>query len=161
MLEWLLADENDFIENFNSSDSENIAPDKISKERKIEIIKKAEILANTNLNSYEEIYNLRYTKSITYGLERIWNQANHIVTTVKHYKTSSSNLNFVFTDENALLEQWKALYKLLHILMYHSTEVIISLFEKLFAENSNIVGQTKLIRDIKFIQYSALMFPET
>ncbi|WP_340031139.1 hypothetical protein NSQ20_25530 [Paenibacillus sp. FSL K6-1122] len=161
LLEWLLADENDFIENFNSSDSENIAPDKISKERKIEIIKKAEILANTNLNSYEEIYNLRYTKSITYGLERIWNQANHIVTTVKHYKTSSSNLNFVFTDENALLEQWKALYKLLHILMYHSTEVIISLFEKLFAENSNIVGQTKLIRDIKFIQYSALMFPET
>ncbi|MBY0160201.1 hypothetical protein H0178_31260 [Cytobacillus firmus] len=151
LLEWLLADPNDFIEKFTSDNSDNFAPDKIPVEKKLEIIKNAEIKAQTALDQFSHIYDLRYNKKKHFGFEPVWNQAAHIVTSFKFYKTESENLNFVFSDYTAIEDQWEQLYVSLPILIYHAVEVAITLLDQIYDDVDGLTGITKLERMEQFL----------
>ncbi|TCZ75380.1 hypothetical protein E0485_17390 [Paenibacillus albiflavus] len=153
LLEWILSDANDFISKFKSGNSENFAPDKISGQRKLEIIKNAERIADTGLEQYMFIYEMRYSKKDDFSFERIWNKANHIVTTFNFYKTKSENLNFVFFDEKEHTEYWDYYYVSMPLIMYHITEVAISILNNFQVDTSAIVEMEKNERKFKFINY--------
>ena len=122
--EWIMTNRNEFLENFQK-DSNFYAIDKIDSTKK-----KMFIECSVNQINYCEtfdadfIYNIRYSKRTVYSLERLWNIANHIVTTSEYYKTESLNLNFVFSGPDSEKSQWSYLYLVLPYLLFYTVEVI-------------------------------------
>lgn len=107
ILEWLLADSSDFFKEFKSDDSHKyVAIDKLTKEKKIQIISKAIEKTEKPFIPADFLYELRYDKTKHYGFEQIWNKANHIITSNRNYATEDMNLNFVFTQESGKISQW-------------------------------------------------------
>lgn len=133
--EWILTNRNEFIEKFQK-DSNYYAIDKIdSAKKKIFIgcsVNKIDYTETFNANF---IYNIRYSKKSNYSLERLWNVANHLVTTCKYYKTESLNLNFVFSGPDSQESQWRYLYTFLPYLLFYSIEVIQAVLDQEIGEN--------------------------
>ncbi len=129
--EWLLADPDDFINRFHAPlpKKENAKrplpqPMQLSKERRLEIIGKA--MKNTELGEWispEFIYELRYDKDVEYGLEWLFQRANHLITTFVA-QTEEQNFNFIFSGEEEKLSQWRGLYTTLPMLLLHAVSVI-------------------------------------
>ena len=68
----------------------------------------------------DDIWDLRFEKSVEWGLEGLWNQAIHLVTTQQHYPTGLEDLNFIFleqSDRNGLLQEYysKVPLALMHV----------------------------------------------
>jgi len=119
----------DFINKFNSKDSYiKVAVDKVSSENKKKIMRK--VIENIPYSVYETefLYDIRYNKKIPYGFEQIWQKANHIITTHKHYRTEEGNLNFVFSGLEDKVTQWSQLYLLLPGLLYYTAMVCTFLY---------------------------------
>ena len=97
------------------------------------------------------IYSLRYSKKDEYGLERLWNLANHLVTTCKYYKTESLNLNFIFSGADSKESQWNYLYSVLPYLLFYTVEVIQVVLDREIGENKfDILFETFEERAKKF-----------
>ncbi|MBA7559625.1 hypothetical protein ES708_01240 [subsurface metagenome] len=151
LFEWIMMNRNEFMENFQK-DSNCYAIDKIDSTKK-----KMFIECSVNQINYCEtfdadfIYNIRYSKKTDYSLERVWNIANHIVTTLKYYKTESLNLNFVFSGDNSKESQWNYLYSVLPYLLFYTVEVIQVVLDREIGENKlDILFETFEKRAKKF-----------
>lgn len=99
----------------------------LSKEKRLEVIRKA--MNNTYLGEWispDFIYELRYDKKIDYGLERLFQRANHLITTFTA-ATEEQNFNFIFSGEKEKMSQWQGLYTTLPMLLLHCLNVIESL----------------------------------
>lgn len=135
LFEWIMTNRNEFLENFQK-DSNCYAIDKIDSTKK-----KIFIEYSVNQINYCEtfdadfIYNIRYSKKTEYSLERLWNMANHLVTTSKDYKTESLNLNFVFSGAVSKESQWNYLYSVLPYLLFYTVEVIQVVLDREIGEN--------------------------
>jgi len=151
LFEWIMTNRNEFLENFQK-DSNCYAIDKIDSTKK-----KIFIECSVNQINYCEtfdadfIYNIRYSKKTDYSLERVWNIANHIVTTSKYYKTESLNLNFVFSGADSKESQWNYLYSVLPYLLFYTVEVIQVILDREIGENKlDILFETFEERAKKF-----------
>jgi len=149
--EWILTNRNEFIEKFQK-DSNYYAIDKIDSAKK-----KIFIGCSVNKINYSEtfnadfIYNVRYSKKTEYSLERLWNVANHLVTTCKYYKTESLNLNFVFSGPDSQESQWNYLYSVLPYLLFYTIEVIQVVLDQEIGENKfEVLIETFEKRENKF-----------
>jgi len=149
--EWILTNRNEFIEKFQK-DSNYYAIDKIDSAKK-----KIFIGCSVNKINYSEtfnadfIYNVRYSKKTEYSLERLWNVANHLVTTRKYYKTESLNLNFVFSGPDSQESQWNYLYSVLPYLLFYTIEVIQVVLDQEIGENKfEVLIETFEKRENKF-----------
>ena len=149
--EWILASRNEFLEKFQK-DSNYYAIDKIDLTKKKMLIKHS-----VNKIKYGEtfdadfIYNIRYSKKTDYSLERLWNIANHIVTTSKYYKTESLNLNFVFSGADSKESQWNYLYSVLPYLLFYTIEVIQVVLDQEIGKNKfEVLIETSEKRANKF-----------
>jgi len=133
--EWIITNRNEFIEKFQKN-SNYYAIDKIDSTKK-----KMFIGCSVNQINYSEtfnadfIYNIRYSKKTDYSLERLWNVANHLVTTCKYYKTEDLNLNFVFSGADSQESQWNYLYSVLPYLLFYTVEVIQVVLDQEIGEN--------------------------
>lgn len=156
-LEWLLADPGDLISKFCFEPPSTLAlSNSVSKERKIEIIKGAmEKTHHPDWISHQFLYDLRYTKAIDYGLESIWNKAIHLVTTFKAFPTESQNLNFVFSNADSLLDQWRRFYLLVPILLNHAVEIVESLIDTIAYRKKPDSGMMNARRIAGFILWAA------
>lgn len=137
VFEWLLADPTDFIKKFYREDPSIYAPQKLSAERKLEIISSA--LQKTNsCKSFEAefIYDLRYNRTANYGLAGAWDKATHLVTTFEQIKTTPQNFNFVFRSREAEHSQWKSLYTSIPYLLFY-TVAVVEAFVATFATRAN------------------------
>jgi hypothetical protein len=131
-LEWLLADPEEFSDNFNEGKVLDLAVSKISKEKKIKIISDA--LKNSKYPSWisaEFIYELRYSKKVDFGFEKLWNRATHLITNFEDFKTENENLNFVFSDDDAKESLWTQYYKILPFLLFHTVQVTLGYISKI------------------------------
>lgn len=138
-LEWLLADSEDFFAKFKNSESyNNIAIDKISAERKLEIITKSISKSTYKFLPGDFIYELRYDKTKPYSLEPLWNKANHLITSYKDYKTEDLNLNFIFSQDRARDFQWDILYTDLSGLLMHTLFISDELYKHCTKEESTL-----------------------
>lgn len=155
-LEWLLADPKDFIKKFHFNDIENLAISGskfITQKKKKEIIKKA--INKTKHGHWidpEFIYQLRYDKKVHYGMEQMWQKANHLITTFKFLETEERNFNFVFSDDTAHKSQWDCLYSFLPILLFHTLEIVqalIATFAKIKDEEEHNI--TEFRKELGFL----------
>jgi len=154
-LEWLLADPEEFSDNFNKGKVLDIAIAKISKEKKIKIISDA--LNNSKYPSWinaQFIYDLRYSKNVDYGFEKLWNKATHLITNFEEFKTEDENLNFVFSDNNAKETLWAQYYKILPLLLFHTVQITLGYISKIgelpilddfFLETRKMIGFTLVL----------------
>jgi len=132
-LEWLLADTDDFLQRFFGGDIERFKLERLSSQRKIEIIRGA--MTASTLGEWipaEYIYRFRFDKMTDIGFERLWQKANHLVTTLDPLRTERENFNFVFSNDEDRKAQWAAFYGLAPILFFH----VVQVFEALLARFS-------------------------
>ena len=135
LFEWIMTNRNEFMENFKK-DSNYYAIDKIDLTKKKMFIERSvnKIKYSETFNS-DFIYNIGYSKKTDYGLEPLWNKANHIVTTSKDYKTENLNLNFIFSGADSKESQWNYLYSVLPYLLFYTVEVIQVVLDREIGEN--------------------------
>ncbi len=135
LFEWIMTNRNEFMEKFKK-DSNYYAIDKIDSTKK-----KMFIEYSVNQINYCEtfnadfIYNIRYSKKTDYSLERLWNVANHLVTTCKYYKTEGLNLNFIFSGADSKESQWNYLYSVLPYLLFYTIEVVQVVLDQEIGKN--------------------------
>ncbi len=152
-LEWLLADQETFVERFRRRRIENVDhtkafPDPKEKRR---IMQAA--MAKTPWGNWltdELLYDLRYAKSAAYGFEGYWNQATHLITTHRHYRTDDTNFNFVFSGGEDHIAQWRHLYLRLPVLMVHAVEIADSLFASFSFADDHTAEVRRLRRAVGF-----------
>ncbi len=159
--EWLSADSADFINRFHAplSKKENgkrllPQPMQLSKEKRLEIIRKS--MENTEIGKWispEFIYELRYDKNVEYGLERLFQRANHLITTFTA-ETEEQNFNFIFSDDQAKLSQWRDLYKTLPVLLLHAVTVIESVIRSFEDSKLKDLAFIRLRATIGFLLYA-------
>lgn len=149
--EWITTNRNDFLEKFQNN-SNFYAIDKINSTKK-----KTFIECSVNQVNYSEtfdadfIYNIRYSKKTDYSLERLWNVANHLVTTIEYYKTESLNLNFIFSRADSQESQWNYLYSVLPYLPFYTVEVIQAVLDQEIGKNKfEVLIETSEKRANKF-----------
>jgi DNA-directed RNA polymerase subunit RPC12/RpoP len=127
-LELILHDYKDFYLKFKSDNPNelNISDNKSFPDtKKIEIIENALSLSEFGkIFQSDFIYDLRYNKNCEYGLEIMWQQANHLITTFKALATQPLNFNLIFSNEEDIQSQWDHYYRTLPILLYYSFLVI-------------------------------------
>lgn len=146
ILEWLLADPHDFLRKFKSNNSNTeIAIDKISPERKKSIISTSISKIKYPFLPGDYLYEIRYDKTKLYGLESMWNKANHLITSCKNYSTEDMNLNFVFSQENDKINQWESFYTLLPGLLMHTIFVSDAIY-RTFSDDTSIVNIDLIVR---------------
>ncbi|PTX43439.1 Zn finger protein HypA/HybF involved in hydrogenase expression [Christiangramia gaetbulicola] len=160
ILEQLLIDSDNFINRFfHSGDPRNYDPSsrKIEKEN---IIENAVRNLNPKLHfTADFIYKLRYDKSSPNGLNGITNQALHIVTNDKNYKTLNQNLNFVFNKKEDIENYWDHYYYFVPYLLMYTTSIIDSIVFK-FVDNEkseNIKNIKALKRFIGILQWMEIV----
>ncbi|WP_440960845.1 hypothetical protein ACN6KS_26925 [Paenibacillus nitricinens] len=131
-LEWLLGDSKEFVELVRKADIEKYAIERVSAEKKLSIIKNAMDRVD-NKDLYKIInedlyYDLRYNKDAGNSLQKVWDKANHLVTTRKHNR--SDEFNFVFLDEEIHREFIDYYYKQVPHLLFYIYNIVLKLYEQ-------------------------------
>jgi len=159
--EWILTNRNEFIKNFQK-DSNYYAIDKIDLiKKKILIERSVNQINYSKAFSADFIYNIRYSKKTDYSLEKLWNLANHLVTTCKDYKTENLNLNFIFSGAESIESQWNYLYSVLPYLLFYTVEVIQVVLDREIGEKKfDILLETFEERAKKFTKIVSENFYE-
>ena len=140
-IEWLLVDRPEFLKSFKNGLTEP-TPElrRCIGERAVEL------LPVPGLFDPALIYDLRYKKSAEIGFEGNWNQANHLITTCRSFKTETQNFNFIFSGEDAHVTQWRFLYTRLPYLLNYAVEVVELLLENIERTDPAYVKTMRLRR---------------
>ncbi|GLK54398.1 translation initiation factor 2 beta subunit (eIF-2beta)/eIF-5 [Methylopila capsulata] len=140
LMAWIRADEKEFFDNFRADAANNIAPDRLSPEKKKEIFAKS-IAKSKHINfiNADMIYKLIYDRANESGFAPIFDKATHLVTTNKHILTEDMNINFVFKDpmDNYVYE---FMYNNLSLLMMYACYVQISLYSEMAEMDQNYIS---------------------
>ena len=127
-LEWMLAEPGDFLIRFTSDKYKypkfTFPQESTEKETKGLIYKALSKTKYAKVFDASLLYDLRFNKRAYLGLEPLWQQANHLVTTYRFLETSPKNFNFIFANSSNKIKLWDTLYTFLPILLYYSTEVV-------------------------------------
>jgi hypothetical protein len=162
ILEQLLTNKKDFINRFfHDGNPENYDPSSRDV-NKTEIINKACEKLTLNLFFPSDlIFDMRYNKSYDAGINGSSNQALHIVTKDKNYKTAEQNLNFVFSnkeDHQTYLENYYFIVP--HLLFYAVSiidQIIFELIDNENAKSHKIIKEfQRLVGFILFTESSEL-----
>lgn len=133
ILEWLLANPEDFSKKFHDHNLNDLDISKIPSQQKVKIISSSlDKSINKNWVDAQFIYDLRYSKNSFFGYEAVWNKAVHLVTTFKDYKTEPENLNFVFSNDKVIMDDlWRHYFRALPLLLNHTIEVTFSFIKNI------------------------------
>lgn len=97
-LEWIVADDEEFLSAFSSAERKNLSIETITPEQRKRIIRTA--IQKTQAAAFEDeefLFNLRYNKQFN-GLEPLWQKAQHLTTTHQSVLTEPENFNFIFAN---------------------------------------------------------------
>lgn len=133
ILEWILADRDGFLREFAKG------PESIDL---VELLKKQKdwmkqvVESAISQSTYSEfidpafVWELRFDKSVSWTLEGYWNQAIHLVTTNKHYRTDPENLNFVFVGDCERSDLLDRYYLLVPTVLIHLCGVVRAIVDR-------------------------------
>lgn len=155
ILEQLLTDRTEFINRFFHIGNPEIYDPINKKLNKKEIIEKVfEKIDLRYFHDSELIYDLRYNKSFDAGINGITNQALHIVTNDKNYRTTEQNFNFVFSQKSDYNRYLKNYYLVVPNLLFYTVSVVDAIIFNFLDDekNQNIRALKKLRRTIGFLQ---------
>lgn len=157
ILEQILIDASEFIDRFfHKGDSHHYDPSS-KKLDKSSIIHTS--VEKIGLFFYEPvlIFQLRYDKSVYWGLNSITNRALHMVTNDKNYRTGKQDFNFTFPVEKADIdEQLEYFYNTVYALLTYTSEVIDEILYKYIADGQ----KSKITRQFKRIISSLILMNE-
>ena len=125
-LEWLAADTEGMLQTFYNEDVEHRDLSRLrNPHRSLGTIKKA--LDNIPCGEWfdpEFIFELRYDKNSSLGLDALCNKAMHLVTT-KHQaiRTEKQNFNFIFSGEEARQSQLDGYYLVMPTLLLYFVSI--------------------------------------
>ena len=166
ILEQLFVNRKNFIERFFfDGNPKTYDPSEYGLDKKNIINKACEKLTSNYFHPPDLIYDLRYNKSYEAGLNGSTNQALHIVTRDKNYKTPNQNLNFVFSNEEDHLRYLDNYYFLVPHLLFYSVSIIDdTIFDLCKDENAKkhrtIKSLKRLVGFILFTETSELYTEE-
>lgn len=133
-LELLSNNEIDFYQRLKSDDPNelNISNASIFDENK----KKNIISSAITKCPYEPIfdsqfiYDIRYNKRCDYGIEILWQKANHLITTFGPIATEPLNFNFIFQNNQGFDSLWSHYYRTVPFLLFYTFNIVESIIEK-------------------------------
>jgi len=143
-IEWMRVNPNELINKLLYSEPEeyDLSKEKELKKRRIE-----QISQEYGIDRVNGMFEFRYEKNSDKSLEKIWNKANHIVTTQKYTRSEKGELNFVFVN----MEQWDYMagyyYTVVPLIMSYAVELILSMFEEIAEVNpfTHVINKTMQI----------------
>jgi hypothetical protein len=162
ILEQLLVNREEFVKKFfhiGNPDEYDPSSQKIDK---MAIITAAvEKIRTNHLYSAEIIYKSRYDKTFEAGLNGISNQALHIVTRDKSYKTLEQNLNFVFSQKDDFNRYYENYYYIVPQLLIYTVSVIDGIIFNILTDKDNQALKTvkefrRIIAYLFFTEYSKI-----
>ncbi len=113
----------DFIDDFNKQEKYNSTS--ISNEDLLELLELSEKALITKSIKGVDIYNFVFNQELKDSLINLSNKALHPSTTRnKDNLTGLQNLNFIFSTDEDIEEQWKYLYSRLTVLLIYLNEII-------------------------------------
>lgn len=145
LLELAFTRKNRFISQFLNKDIGNFSIDKIDVEEKRKIIERASKKIKS-LVSARIMFDFRYSKKSEMGLERIWSQTSHIITTCKDYKTANGSLNMIFNDDDNIREYVNYFFIIMPYIQYYVMRLTFCFLK-----------EEELISELEFLQNDALL----
>lgn len=140
-IEWLAAEKEDFLDKLAYGSADDLV---INKEKAKEYIKKArEIYGIAHEDGF---FKFRYDKNDKMSLEKIWNKANHVITTHSYTKSAQGELNFVFLDEERIEEFTGYYYRVIPLVMSYALDLIVAMFEEIISVNSTTTIINKILK---------------
>lgn len=147
-LEWMLGDLVDFLRRFKDGSADDLDLQRNEelkkKEKRLAIIAKAIAEAKSSWSDAELIYELRYDKGAPHSFQMYWQHANHLITTQKHYKTTPTNFNFLYSLQEEKEVQWTFLYSYLPLILIHTYDVVEALISKFAIRRDHAIDVTDL-----------------
>jgi hypothetical protein len=153
-LEWLSVDPDGFFKAFDAEGCE-LRLAWLQPAQRISIIERA--LSQTDFDGALDgkfLYELRYGKSVHYGLEPLFEKATHLVTHHAGFRTEAGNLNFVFSDMEAKEEQWDHFYRIVPLLLYYFLQVCERVFAHFVTWDTERMDMARFVRLLAFARYS-------
>ncbi|MBA4029894.1 MAG: hypothetical protein C0478_03205 [Planctomyces sp.] len=133
MLEWILADRDDFLAAFSKGPE---AVDLCDLLKKRPDWMKSITTSALSHSAYSELgdgiflWESRFDKAVHWSLEGDWSRALHLVTTNRHYRTEVENLNLTFIDVEDRAALQERFYQIVPGLLCHLCGVVRAITER-------------------------------
>lgn len=95
-------------------------------------------------------------RKIIYGLEKIWNKTQHIITTCQYYKTEDGNLNMIFNDDKNIKEFITYFYDIMPTIHTYTIKLTLKILQKLGLINEIEYMVNNSITTNRFLMFSDL-----
>ncbi len=154
LLEWLCGNPEDFIINFNGESSEDYILNRLPIEKRKKIVADAIASLDSDWVDLNLVWDVRFDKSNPNSLETLWTKATHLVTSVKASSTEAGNLNFVFSTESSINDQWDYYYKVVPLFLLYLLQVAEVVVGRFVEWQENTRGTQLLIRNLAFMRYA-------
>jgi len=153
MLEWLCGNPGDFIRKFNGESSAKYMADKFSPDDRKKIVSDALAVLDEDWFGIELVWNTRFDKSDPNNLETLWTKATHLVTSFKASATEAGNLNFIFSNESSVEDQWEYYYKVLPIFLLYFIQISEKVINRFVDWNEETRNIQLLMRNMAITRY--------
>ncbi len=154
LLEWLCGSQEEFLLRFSGKSVDTYVLNRLPKEERLEIIRAA--ARNVDLPGIDEklLWLVRYSKEYHNSLETLWTKATHLVTSVKASATEPSNLNFVFSRESAIDDQWDHYYSIVPLILRYFVGVAEHVASRFVAWDDKHRSTQLFLRDLAFMRFA-------
>lgn len=143
-LSWILANEDEFIEKFESHNYRTL--NNIKKEKQIEIFNVAiKKIPNSTAFDGELLWNHIYSKNHSAGFESTWQRATHLVTSQGDLlKTEDYTINLIF--ENPCSDHYyELLYGRLPYVMIYLSSIALECFNRVLKMNEHTYNHMAIV----------------
>ena len=101
------------------------------------------ILESKGYNCY---FKYRYDRDDESSLEKIWNQANHLITTQPYTRTEDGTLNFIYPTEENLYDLIDRYYIIVPLILSYAIDLVCDMFKEFVSLNEYTVIMNKRTR---------------
>lgn len=154
LLEWLGGSPEDFLVRFHGESIDPYVLNRLSKEKRLEIIQAAADIVSLPGIDAELLWLVRYAKEYHNSLETLWTKATHLVTSVQASATEPMNLNFVFSHREALEDQWEHYYSVVPLLLRYFVGVAEHVASRFVEWDESDRATQVFLRDLAFMRFA-------
>lgn len=143
-LSWILANEDEFIEKFESNNYKTL--NNIKKEKQIEIFNAAiKKIPNSNAFGGELLWDYIYSKNHASGFEPTWQRATHLITSQGGLlKTEDYSLNLIFESPYSN-HHYELLYGTLPYVLIYLSSIAFECFNRILKMNERTYNHMGII----------------
>lgn len=154
-IEWLAVDSVSLVDKLLYGQPEDVLINKNFAKEHIDQVNKLYGLDRNN-----GMFSFRFEKNDPMSLEKIWNKANHIVTTQSYTKSNPGELNFIFADESVIDKYIRYYYSAVPLVVSYAVDIMVAIFEKILNVNpmTNVLNRTaKLMSEAHALKEDSIL----